>query len=479
MQNSALLMDFYALTMANSYFEQGRQDEAAYFDYFFRRVPDEGGYAVFAGLEQVLDYLENLHFTEQEIEFLQQKGVFSAGFLDYLRHFRFRGDVWAAKEGTVVFPNEPLLIVRAPIIDCTLIEAFLLLTLNHQTLIATKAARIVSVAQGRKVLEFGARRAHGADAAHFGARAAYIAGVDGTSNVYSDFACAIPALGTMAHAYVQSFDNEYEAFLQYAKTYPANTVLLVDTYDTLHQGIPNAIRVHQEYLVPRGYQLKGIRIDSGDLAYLSIRAREMLDAAGLTETQITVSNSLDEYLIKDLLLQGAQIDSFGVGERLITAKSEPVFGGVYKIVALEKNGQLIPKIKLSETLQKTTTPGFKNLWRLYDQNRKAIADVITLYDEKIDNRQPYLLFDPEYTWKTKQVTNFVAEQKLLQWIVQGKRVLSTPTLAESRAYCRQELTYLWSEVRRLEKPHGYYVDLSQDLWALKQRLIERHSGKKS
>ncbi|MDG2956429.1 nicotinate phosphoribosyltransferase [Bisgaard Taxon 10/6] len=479
MQNSALLMDFYALTMANSYFEQGRQDEIAYFDYFFRKVPDEGGYAVFAGLEQVLDYLENLHFSEREIEFLQQKHIFSAGFLDYLRRFHFRGDVWAVQEGSVVFPNEPLLIVRAPIIDCTLIEAFLLLTLNHQTLIATKAARIVSVAQGRGVLEFGARRAHGADAAHFGARAAYIAGVDGTSNVYSDFTCGIPALGTMAHAYVQSFDSEYEAFLQYAETYPDNTVLLVDTYDTLHQGIPNAIRVHQEYLAPRGYKLKGIRIDSGDLAYLSIRAREMLDAAGLTETKITVSNSLDEYLIKDLLLQGAKIDSFGVGERLITAKSEPVFGGVYKIVALEKDGRLIPKIKLSETLQKTTTPGFKNLWRLYDQNRKAIADVITLHDEIIDNGKPYMLFDPEYTWKTKWVTDFVAEQKLQQWFEQGERRRPAPSLAESRAYCRRELESLWNEVRRLEKPHGYYVDLSQNLWTLKQHLIERHSGKKS
>ncbi|EIJ69164.1 nicotinate phosphoribosyltransferase [Pasteurella bettyae] len=477
MQNSALMMDFYALTMANSYFEQGRKDEIAYFDYFFRRVPDEGGYAVFAGLEQLLSYLEQLRFTAQEIDFLRHKNLFSESFLDYLKHFQFRGDVWAVKEGTVVFPHEPLVIIRAPIIHCALIEAFLLFTLNHQTLIATKAARIVSVAQGRKVFELGARRAHGGDAAHYGARAAYIAGINGTSNVYSDFMCGIPSLGTMAHAYVQSFNHEYDAFLQYAKDYLNNSILLVDTYDTLKQGIPNAIRVHKEYLAPLGYSLKGIRIDSGDLAYLSIQARKMLDEAGLTETQITVSNSLDEYSIKDLLSQGAKIDNFGVGERLITAKSEPVFGGVYKIVALEKDGKLIPKIKLSETLQKTTTPAFKNLWRLYDKNHKAIADVITLHDEMIKSGQPYRLFDPEYTWKTKQVTDFVAEQKLLQWFNQGKRMIDSPTLEAIRTYCQQEIQSLWEEVRRLEKPHGYYVDLSQDLWTLKQELIKKHSGK--
>ena len=472
-----LLMDYYALTMAQSHFSQGRQHEIAYFDYFFRTVPDHGGYAIFAGLTQVLDYLEFLHFTPDDIAFLRSKGVFTAEFLDYLANFRFRGDVRAVPEGSVIFPHEPLLTVRAPLIDCQLIEAYLLLTLNHQSRIATKAARIVHEAAGRPVFEFGARRAHGGDAAHYGARAAYIGGVAATANTYSEYTSGIPVVGTMAHAFVQSFDSEYEAFLQYAKTWPDNTVLLVDTYDTLRQGIPNAIRVHQEYLAPRGHALRGIRIDSGDLAYLSNRAREMLDAAGLHDTKITVSNSLDEYLIKDLVQQGAAIDNFGVGERLITAKSNPVFGGVYKIVALEKDGAIIPKIKISETLAKTTTPGYKQLWRLYDAGGKAIADVITLHDEEIDDSQPYELFDPEYPWKRKTVTGFRAEKRLQTWMEAGARSTAMPSLTDVRAYCQREQQTLWDEIRRLENPHGYYVDLSQALWQLKQDLIREHAGK--
>ena len=472
-----LLMDYYALTMAQSHFSQGRQHEIAYFDYFFRTVPDHGGYAIFAGLTQVLDYLEFLHFTPDDIAFLRSKGVFTAEFLDYLANFRFHGDVRAVPEGSVVFPHEPLLTVRAPLIDCQLIEAYLLLTLNHQSRIATKAARIVHEAAGRPVFEFGSRRAHGGDAAHYGARAAYIGGVAATSNTYSEYVSGIPAVGTMAHAYVQSFDSEYEAFLQYAKTWPDNTVLLVDTYDTLRQGIPNAIRVHNEYLAPNGHALRGIRIDSGDLAYLSNRAREMLDAAGLHDTKITVSNSLDEYLIKDLVQQGAAIDNFGVGERLITAKSNPVFGGVYKIVALEKDGAIIPKIKISETLAKTTTPGYKQLWRLYGAGGKAIADVITLHDETIDDSQPYELFDPEYPWKRKTVTGFRAEKRLQTWMEAGARSTAMPSLADVRAYCQREQQTLWDEIRRLENPHGYYVDLSQALWQLKQDLIREHAGK--
>ena len=408
-----LLMDYYALTMAQSHFSQGRQHEIAYFDYFFRTVPDHGGYAIFAGLTQVLDYLEFLHFTPDDIAFLRSKGVFTAEFLDYLANFRFRGD----------------------------------------------------------------GRAHGGDAAHYGARAAYIGGVAATANTYSEYVSGIPVVGTMAHAFVQSFDSEYEAFLQYAKTWPDNTVLLVDTYDTLRQGIPNAIRVHNEYLAPRGHALRGIRIDSGDLAYLSNRAREMLDAAGLHNTKITVSNSLDEYLIKDLVQQGAAIDNFGVGERLITAKSNPVFGGVYKIVALEKDGAIIPKIKISETLAKTTTPGYKQLWRLYDAGGKAIADVITLHDETIDDSQPYELFDPEYPWKRKTVTGFRAEKRLQTWMEAGARSTAMPSLADVRAYCQREQQTLWDEIRRLENPHGYYVDLSQALWQLKQDLIREHAGK--
>ena len=472
-----LLMDYYALTMAQSHFSQGRQHEIAYFDYFFRTVPDHGGYAIFAGLTQVLDYLEFLHFTPDDIAFLRSKGVFTAEFLDYLANFRFRGDVRAVPEGSVIFPHEPLLTVRAPLIDCQLIEAYLLLTLNHQSRIATKAARIVHEAAGRPVFEFGARRAHGGDAAHYGARAAYIGGVAATANTYSEYVSGIPVVGTMAHAFVQSFDSEYEAFLQYAKTWPDNTVLLVDTYDTLRQGIPNAIRVHNEYLAPRGHALRGIRIDSGDLAYLSNRAREMLDAAGLHDTKITVSNSLDEYLIKDLVQQGAAIDNFGVGERLITAKSNPVFGGVYKIVALEKDGAIIPKIKISETLAKTTTPGYKQLWRLYDAGGKAIADVITLHDETIDDSQPYELFDPEYPWKRKTVSGFRAEKRLQTWMEAGVRSIAMPSLEDVRAHCQHEQQTLWDEIRRLENPHGYYVDLSQALWQLKQDLIREHAGK--
>ena len=472
-----LLMDYYALTMAQSHFSQGRQHEIAYFDYFFRTVPDHGGYAIFAGLTQVLDYLEFLHFTPDDIAFLRSKGVFTAEFLDYLANFRFRGDVRAVPEGSVIFPHEPLLTVRAPLIDCQLIEAYLLLTLNHQSRIATKAARIVHEAAGRPVFEFGARRAHGGDAAHYGARAAYIGGVAATANTYSEYVSGIPVVGTMAHAFVQSFDSEYEAFLQYAKTWPDNTVLLVDTYDTLRQGIPNAIRVHNEYLAPRGHALRGIRIDSGDLAYLSNRAREMLDAAGLHNTKITVSNSLDEYLIKDLVQQGAAIDNFGVGERLITAKSNPVFGGVYKIVALEKDGAIIPKIKISETLAKTTTPGYKQLWRLYDAGGKAIADVVTLHDETIDDSQPYELFDPEYPWKRKTVSGFRAEKRLQTWMEAGVRSIAMPSLEDVRAHCQHEQQTLWDEIRRLENPHGYYVDLSQALWQLKQDLIREHAGK--
>ena len=472
-----LLMDYYALTMAQSHFSQGRQHEIAYFDYFFRTVPDHGGYAIFAGLTQVLDYLEFLHFTPDDIAFLRSKGVFTAEFLDYLANFRFHGDIRAVPEGSVVFPHEPLLTVRAPLIDCQLIETYLLLTLNHQSRIATKAARIVHEAAGRPVFEFGARRAHGGDAAHYGARAAYIGGVAATANTYSEYVSGIPVVGTMAHAFVQSFDSEYEAFLQYAKTWPDNTVLLVDTYDTLRQGIPNAIRVHNEYLAPRGHSLRGIRIDSGDLAYLSNRAREMLDAAGLHDTKITVSNSLDEYLIKDLVQQGAAIDNFGVGERLITAKSNPVFGGVYKIVALEKDGAIIPKIKISETLAKTTTPGYKQLWRLYDAGGKAIADVITLHGETIDDSQPYELFDPEYPWKRKTVTGFRAEKRLQTWMEAGARSTAMPSLTDVRAYCQREQQTLWDEIRRLENPHGYYVDLSPALWQLKQDLIREHAGK--
>ena len=470
----SLLMDFYELTMANGYYMDKKHDQIAVFDVFFRSIPDQGGYAIFAGLEQVIHYIQELTFSEEEITFLRSKNVFDESFLTYLKHFKFSSDVYAMKEGTPIFPKEPILIIKGPIIECQLVETMLLLTINHQSLIATKGSRIVHAAQGRAVLEFGARRAHGYDASIFGARAAYIAGVIGSSNTYVDYMYQIPALGTMAHSYVQSYDNEYEAFLSYAKTYPSNTVLLVDTYNTLKQGIPNAIRIHKEFLEPRGFRLKGIRLDSGDLTYLTKEARKMLDQEGLTDTKITVSNSLDEYLIKELIHQGAQIDAFGVGERLVTARSEAVFGGVFKLSAIEVEGELVPKIKISDNVQKTTIPGFKQVYRFYGACGMAEADVITLFDEEIDASKPYHLFDPDFPWKSKMIENFKAVPLLVPIFKQGKLVYDTPSLTEIRSYARREHETLWPEVLRLERPHQYYVDLSQTLWDLQQDLIKKH-----
>ena len=471
-----LLTDFYELTMANSYFELGRKDEIVYFDFFFRSIPDNGGYAIFAGLDQLIDYIQDLSFSKEEIEYLQSKKIFSDNFLKYLENFKFRGSIYSFQEGYPIFPGEPIITVRGPIVDCQIIETVLLLTVNHQSLIATKASRIVDSAQGRMVMEFGARRAHSYDAANLGARAAYIGGVDGTSNTYLDFLMGVPALGTMAHSYVQSFDSEYESFLAYAKSYPNDVLLLVDTYDTLKQGIPNAIKLYNEYLKPKGLPLKGIRIDSGDLTYLTKKARQMLDEAGLHETKITVSNSLDEYLIKDLINQGAKIDSFGVGERLITARSEPVFGGVYKLAAIEsEKGVIVPKIKVSNTVIKTTTPGFKQVYRFFDKNDKAIADVVTLHDEVIDTNEPYLLFDPDHPWKQKLVTDFYVESMLIPIFLDGKLVYNRPTLEEIRETKKRQFDRLWDEVKRLEFPHQYYVDLSKPLWDLKQQMIKEHT----
>ena len=470
----SLLMDFYELTMANGYFKDNKHNEIAVFDVFFRSIPDQGGYAIFAGLEQVIDYIKNLSFDEDEIEFLRSKEVFLDGFLDYLRHFKFTCSVYSMKEGTPIFPHEPIMIVKGPILECQLIETMILLTINHQSLIATKAARIVYAAQGRAVLEFGARRAHGYDASIFGARAAYISGAIGSSNTYVDYMYQIPAIGTMAHSYIQSYETEYQAFQAYANTYPKNTVLLVDTYNTLKEGVPNAIRIHKEVLEPKGYRLKGIRLDSGDLTYLTKEARKMLDKEGLTDVKITVSNSLDEYLIKELLHQGAQIDSFGVGERLVTARSEAVFGGVFKLSAIEVNHVLVPKIKISENVAKTTTPGFKQVYRFYDENGMAEADVMTLFEEEVDSRKPYHLFDPNFPWKSKVIENYTAIPLLIPIFENGKLVYELPTLKEIRAYAKEEHMKLWPEVLRLEKPHEYYVDLSQKLWDLKQELIKKY-----
>lgn len=474
-RNLTLLMDFYELTMANSYFNDGKKDQIAVFDVFFRSIPDKGGYAVFAGLEQVISYIENLHFGDAEITYLRSKKLFDEGFLEYLANFSFSCDVYAMKEGTPIFPHEPILIVKGPIIECQLIETMILLTINHQSLIATKASRIVYAAQGRAVLEFGARRAHGYDAAIFGARAAYIGGVVGSSNTYVDFAYGIPALGTMAHSYVQSYETEYEAFRAYAKTYPKNTVLLIDTYNTLQQGLPNAIKIHKEILEPIGESLKGIRLDSGDLTYLTKEVRKALDAAGMKDTKITISNSLDEFIIEELIHQGAEIDYFGVGERLVTARSEAVFGGVFKLSAVEVNKKLVDKIKISDNVEKMTIPGFKQVYRFFDNSGKALADVITLFKEVIDPSKPYHLFDPHFPYKSKVIEKYRVEPLLVPIFNKGRLVYDLPSLVHIRTYAKEQQKKLWPEMLRLKQAHKYYVDLSKELWELREYLIEKHN----
>ena len=476
--NNTLLCDFYELTMANGYFELGKADEIAYFDVFFRKVPDGGGFAIAAGLEQVIEYIETLEFTEQDIEFLRSKNIFSEGFLEYLRTFRFTGDIYAVPEGTPIFPNEPIMTVRAPSIEAQFIETFILLCLNHQSLIATKANRVVRAADGRPVAEFGSRRAQGADGAILGARASYIGGCAATACTISDRDYAIPATGTMAHSWVQMFDTEYEAFVSYCKMYPENATLLVDTYDVLKSGVPNAIRAFREVLEPLGIKKCGIRLDSGDITYLSKKARKMLDEAGFTECKIVVSNSLDENIIRDIILQGAKIDSFGVGERLITAKSNPVFGGVYKLVAKEKDGEVIPKIKISENPEKITNPHFKKVYRIYDnETGKAGADLLCVYDEVIDTTKPLEIFDPIETWKTKEFTNYTVKELLVPIYKDGKKVYNSPHISEIRDYCLAQVETLWDEVKRFENPHRYYVDLSPKLWNIKQSLLRKKSGK--
>ncbi|MGN0641535.1 MAG: nicotinate phosphoribosyltransferase [Huintestinicola sp.] len=474
-RNLTLLTDFYELTMGNGYFENGMGDTVCCFDLYFRKIPDGGGFAVMCGLEQAIDYIKNLRFSETDIEYLRGKGIFSEGFLKYLADFKFECDVWAVPEGTPVFPNEPLVIVKGPAIQAQFVETMLLLTINHQCLIATKAARIVKAADGRAVMEFGSRRAQGSDGAIYGARAAYIAGCSGTACTISDKEMGTPALGTMAHSWIQMFDTELDAFRAYAKCYPDSAVFLVDTYNVLKSGVPNAIKVFKE-LKAAGHKAGGIRIDSGDITYLSKKARKMLDDAGFPEAKIVASNSLDEYIIQDILRQGAKIDSFGVGERLITSRSEPVFGGVYKLTAVEKDGEIIPKIKLSENVTKITTPDFKELWRFYDNNTgKAIADLITCYGEEVDDSKPYEIFDPEHPYKKKTVTDFTAKRLLVQVFDKGKCVYTSPSAAEIRDYCSKQIDTLWDEVRRFENPHEYYVDLSLRLWEKKNDLLNKMS----
>lgn len=473
--NYTLLCDFYELTMGNGYFQTGLKDRICYFDVFFRDVPDGGGFAIAAGLEQVIDYIQSLHFSQEDIDFLRGKGCFSEEFLTYLLDFRFTGDIWAVPEGTPIFPGEPILTVRAPAIQAQFIETYLLLILNHQSLIATKSNRIVRAAQGRPVSEFGSRRAQGADAAVLGARASYIAGCAGTACTLADRVYGSPAGGTMAHSWVQMFPDEYTAFKTYCQLYPHAATLLVDTYNVLKSGVPNAIKVFQEVLLPQGITSCAIRLDSGDLTYLSRKARKMLDAAGLTQCKIVASNSLDEYIIRDLLLQGAQIDSFGVGERLITSKSEPVFGGVYKLAAIEDDaGAVVPKIKISENPAKITNPHFKKVYRLFENDTgKAFADLICVHDEEIDFTQPLELFDPEATWKRKTFTDFTARELLVPIFQGGELVYQKPTIEAMRAWCAGQVDLLWDEVKRFENPHNYYVDLSQKLWDIKQALLKQ------
>lgn len=473
--NLTMLTDFYELTMANGFFAEGYRDKIAYFDMFFRRIPDNGGFAIMAGLEQLIEYLKNLKFYDDDIEYLRSKGIFKEEFLEYLRNFKFECDVWAIPEGTPIFPGEPIVTVRGPVIQAQFIETMILLTINHQSLIATKANRIVRAADGRNVMEFGSRRAQGTAAAVLGARAAYIAGCFGTACALTDKEFKVQTLGTMAHSWIQLFDTEYEAFYAYAKNYPDNCTLLIDTYNVLKSGIPNAIKVFDEVLKPLGCRPKGVRIDSGDITYLSKKCRKMLDDAGYPDCGIVASNSLDEWIIRDMLLQGAEVTSFGVGERLITSKSEPVFGGVYKLVGVENDkGEIVPKIKISENVAKITTPGFKQVYRLYSrENSQAIADVLTLADEVIDDHSPYEIFDPVHTWKRKTVTDFYARPLLKKIFEKGQCVYENPELSVLREYCKMEIDGLWDEVKRFENPHKYYVDMSKKLWDIKYDLLSK------
>ncbi len=472
--NLSMMADFYEFTMANGFFELGMKDKIAYFDLFYRKVPDGGGFAIAAGLEQAVKYLQNLHFSPADIDCLASKNLFSQGFLSYLENFEFCCDVWAVPEGTPIFPGEPLVVVRGPSVQAQIIETMLLSTINHQSLIATKASRVARAATGRTVMEFGARRAHSYSGAVYGSRAAYIGGCPVTSNTLADRMFGIPATGTMAHSWIQMFETEYEAFAAYAKIYPADCTLLLDTYDVLNSGLPNAIKVFSE-LAAKGYRPSGVRIDSGDIAYLSRMVRKRLDEAGFEDCKIIVSNALDEYVIREMLIQGAQIDIFGVGERLITSRSEPVFGGVYKLCAVEDDeGNIIPKIKLSENVSKITIPHFKKLWRFFERDSgKAIADVLSLHDEVIDDTVPFKLFHPEYTWKTKIVSDFKAEQLLVPIFKGGELVYDLPALEDIKTYCQSCVDYLWDEVKRFENPHEYYVDLTYPLWEVKQKHLSR------
>ena len=463
--NISILADFYEYTMAQGYFNENLENKITYFDIFYRNNPDSASYAIFSGLEHLVKILKSMEFNEEDIEYFKSLNTFDDKFIDFLKNFKFDCDIWSVPEGSVIFPNEPIMTVRGTSVQAQLIETIALLVINHESLIATKSNRIKRAAKGRAVMEFGARRAQGVDASVYGAKAAYIAGVDGTSNVLTGKLFNIPVLGTMAHSWVQMFDTELDAFKAFAKSFPNNCVLLVDTYNTLQSGVPNAIKTFDEVLKPMGIRPKGIRLDSGDLAYLSKQA-------GYEDVQIVVSNSLDEYTIRDLLHQGAMIDSFGIGERLITSKTNPVFGGVYKLVAVEEDGKIIPKIKVSENVDKITTPGVKKLYRIYDKKTmKAEADLITLFDEKIDESKPISIFHPIYTWKTTTYEDYILRPMLKQIFKSGELVYELPDIEEIREYCKSEVESLWDEFKRFDNPHIYKVDLSKNLWELKNNLL--------
>lgn len=470
-----LLADFYEFTMSNGFFQNGKEESIAYFDVYFRSIPDDGGFAVFAGLEQVIDYIENLEFSDEEIDYLRENSNFDEKFLDYLRNFKFSCDIWSFEEGETIFPNEPIMIIRGPIIQVQLMETLILVTLNHQCLIATKARRMCNAAENKPIVEFGARRAQGYSASIYGARAAFIGGCAGTSNTLAAKMFNIPALGTMAHSWVQFYENEYEAFKAYAEVYPDNCNLLIDTYDTLNEGLPNAIRVFDEVVKPKGFRPTGVRLDSGDIAYLSKRVREGLDKAGYEDVPIMASNSLDEKIIKSLMRQDAKLDSFGVGERLITAKSDPVFGCVYKLVAVEDNGEIIPKIKISENVEKITTPGFKQVFRFYSNtDGSPMADLVALHHENYEGTDEVEIFDPFHTWKRQTLKDYDAQPMLKKIYDNGKLVYETPDIHELQKKCTESVERLWDEQKRLEYPHKYYVDLSLELWTLKDNLLNQN-----
>jgi len=474
MRNLTMLTDLYQLTMMYGYYKTGMRDNIATFDMFYRAKGESTHYAIMAGVEQLMDYIENLHFDEEAIDYLRSMNIFDEDFLSELANFSFHGDIQAVPEGTIVFSNEPLIRVTAPIFEAQLIETALLTIINHQTLIATKASRVVQAAEGGVIMEFGLRRAQGPDAGIYGARAAIIGGCAGTSNVLTGQLYSIPAMGTHAHSWVMSFPSEIDAFRKYAELFPTSCLLLVDTYDTLRSGVPNAITVFKE-LRERGYEPKGIRLDSGDLAYLSREARKMLDEAGFPNTIICASGDLDENLIRDLKLQGACIDTWGVGTKLITSEDCPSLGGVYKLAAEYVDGRVVPKMKISENPVKITNPGVKKLYRIYDKDSgKAIADLIALDHEVYDESRPLTIYDPINTWKSMTLTNYTMRELHVPLFKNGKRVYESPSLMEIQSYCRAELDTFWDQYKRLLNPHRYKVDLSDSLWMLKNSMLQQY-----